>query len=101
MVDGWNKFLSVEENDMKYKVTYLLDGEEYKVYEIQAGEVVTPEPDPVLEGRTIITWSEIPWVMPAEDVTVTGTFTTLFFFSKVKKLVVFFVLIRLIATFAA
>ena len=35
--------------------------------------------------------------MPAEDVTVTGTFTTLFFFSKVKKLVVFFVLIRLIA----
>ena len=75
MIDGWKTFLKIEENDMKYKMTYYLNDEEYKTYEIQAGEVVTPEPDPVLVGCVFNGWSSIPRVMPAEDVIVKGTYT--------------------------
>ncbi len=74
-IDGWKTFLNVEEIDTKYTITYILDGETYKTYEIQAGEVVTPEPDPYKEGYDFSGWSTIPWVMPAENVVVTGSFT--------------------------
>lgn len=73
--DGWKKFTNIQATDTKFKLTYILDGEEYKTYEIQATEVVTPEPDPVKEGYIFSGWSEIPWYMPAEDVTVRGSFT--------------------------
>ena len=74
-VEGWQKFLNIVETDTKFKLTYLLDGEEYKTYEIQATEVITPEPDPYKEGYIFSGWSTIPYVMPAHDVTVTGSFT--------------------------
>ena len=60
----------------KYKLTYKVDGEEYKSFEIEYGTTITPpETDPVKEGYTFSGWSEIPETMPADDVTVTGTFT--------------------------
>ena len=59
----------------KYKLTYKLDGEEYKTAEVDYGTALTPEEDPVIEGYTFSGWSEIPETMPANDVTVTGTFT--------------------------
>ena len=59
----------------KYKLTYTVDGEEYKTAEIDYGTVITPEENPVKEGYTFSGWSEIPETMPANDVTVTGTFT--------------------------
>ena len=59
----------------KYKLTYLVDGEKYKSYEIEFDQTITPEADPVKEGYTFSGWSYIPKKMPAEDVTVTGTFT--------------------------
>ena len=74
-VDGWKNFMNVEEIDTKYTLTYMLDGEIFKIYEIQAGEVVTPEPDPYKEGYEFSGWSTIPWVMPAENVVVTGSLT--------------------------
>ena len=58
-----------------YKLTYLVDGEEYKSYELEFGATITPEPNPVKEGYTFSGWSWIPSKMPAEDVTVTGTFS--------------------------
>jgi|GEM_PF-3864681 len=58
-----------------YKLIYMVDGEEYKVCELEYGEEITPEPDPEKEGYTFSGWSEIPETMPAHDVTVTGTFT--------------------------
>ena len=73
--DGWKLFTNIQATDTKFKLTYLLDGEEYKTYEIQATEVVTPDPDPVKEGYTFSGWNEIPWYMPAEDVVVNGSFT--------------------------
>lgn len=73
--DGWKRFAKIEVTDTKYKLVYVLDGEEFKSFEIQATEVVTPEPAPFKEGYTFSGWSDIPWYMPAEDVTVTGSFT--------------------------
>ena len=59
----------------KYKLTYIVDGEEYKSYDIEYGATITPEVEPTKEGYTFSGWSEIPATMPAHDVTVTGTFT--------------------------
>ena len=59
----------------KYKLTYIVDGEEYKASEVDYGTAITAEAVPTKEGYTFSGWSEIPSIMPAEDVTVTGTFT--------------------------
>ncbi len=59
----------------KYKLTYIVDGVEYKSYDIEYGATITPEAEPTKEGYTFSGWSEIPTTMPAHDVTVTGTFT--------------------------
>ena len=58
-----------------YKLTYTVDGEVYKTYDIEYGATITPEAEPTKEGYTFSGWSEIPTTMPAHDVTVTGTFT--------------------------
>ena len=59
----------------KYKLTYQVDGAEYKTSEVDFGTNITPEAEPTKEGYTFSGWSEIPETMPAKDVTVTGTFT--------------------------
>ena len=74
-LDGWKEFENIQTTETKFTLTYMLDDELYKTYEIQATKVVTPEPDPVKEGYIFSGWSEIPWYMPAEDVVVTGYFT--------------------------
>ncbi len=58
-----------------YKLTYLLNGEDYKQQTITYGTPITPEPAIEREGHTFSGWSEIPTTMPAHDVTVTGTLT--------------------------
>ena len=75
-VKGWSKFANIHEVDFTpiHKLTYLVDDEEYKVYEIAEGATITPEPAPTKEGYTFSGWSEIPETMPAYDVTVTGSF---------------------------
>jgi hypothetical protein len=59
----------------KYKLTYTVDGEEYKSSEVEYGATITAEEAPTKEGYTFSGWSEIPETMPANDVTVTGSFT--------------------------
>ncbi|MBO4674230.1 MAG: InlB B-repeat-containing protein [Bacteroidaceae bacterium] len=59
----------------KYKLTYQVDGQEYKSYEIEYGTNITAETAPTKEGHTFSGWSEIPATMPAKDVTVTGSFS--------------------------
>ncbi len=59
----------------KYKLTYMVDGEEYKSYETEYGAMIIPEAYPTKEGYTFSGWSEIPGTMPANDVTITGSFT--------------------------
>ena len=76
-IDGWKDFLFIEEFDTGdvYTLSYVVDGVEYKTYKFAYGETITPEEEPTKEGYTFSGWSDIPETMPAEDVTVTGTFT--------------------------
>ena len=57
-----------------YKLIYMVDGEEYKVYTVAYGTEITPE-TPEKEGYTFSGWEGLPETMPARDVTVTGTFS--------------------------
>ena len=75
-VEPWKNFKTIVKIDMpKHTLTYVIDGEEYKKYEIEEGEAITPEAALTKEGYTFSGWSEIPQTMPAHDVTVTGTFS--------------------------
>ncbi len=56
-------------------LTYMVDGEIYKTYEVPHGSAITPEEEPTKDGYTFSGWSDIPEMMPNEDVTITGTFT--------------------------
>ena len=58
-----------------YKLTYVVDGKEYKSYDVEFAAGITPEAEPAKEGYIFSGWSEIPETMPAHDVAVTGTFT--------------------------
>ena len=58
-----------------YTITYMVDGERYKSIVVEYGATIMPEEAPVKEGHTFSGWSEIPETMPAEDLTVTGSFT--------------------------
>ena len=58
-----------------YRLTYLVDGEEYKVLDVAYGAEVTAEPSPEREGHTFSGWDGVPDRMPAHDVEVTGYFT--------------------------
>ncbi len=59
----------------KYQLTYIVDGEEYKTYEVEYGATITPEPEPTKEGYIFSGWNGLPETMPAHAVIVTGTFT--------------------------
>lgn len=58
-----------------YTLTYMVDGEAYKTYEIDYGTAITPEEEPTKVGHNFSGWNDIPETMPANDVTITGTFT--------------------------
>ena len=75
--EGWKDFLFIEEGDYAgiYKLTYMVDGEIIKSYDVEYGKTITPEPAPTKDGYTFSGWSEIPETMPAHDVTVTGSFS--------------------------
>ena len=62
-------------NVNKYRLSYVVDGLEYKTYDIEYGSTITPETEPTKEGHTFSGWSYVPSTMPAKDVTVTGSFT--------------------------
>ena len=57
-----------------YAVVYIVDGVEYKVDSIVFGSAIVVADAPTKEGYTFSGWSDIPQTMPAQDVTVTGTF---------------------------
>ena len=70
----WNGFKNIVSVVPVYKLTYIVDGKEYKSYEYEEGKSITPEPSPAKDGYCFSGWSEIPETMPAHDVTVTGSF---------------------------
>ena len=58
-----------------YKITYTIDGEDISEVEYEFGADVTPFEAPVKEGYTFNGWNNEPVTMPAENVTVTGSYT--------------------------
>ena len=72
----WASFKSIVKTEKtSYALTYMVDGEVYKSYDIKYGSTIIPESEPVKEGYTFSGWSEIPEEMPAYNVVITGTFT--------------------------
>ena len=74
--EPWSKFSQIKgfSGTIKFTLTYKVDGEVYKTYEIVAGTTITIEPNPTKEGYIFSGWSDIPQTMPMHDVTVAGTF---------------------------
>ena len=70
----WKEFLFVDSAEQSYTVTFVIDDEVYATYEVVEGCEITLPETPVREGYLFSGWSEIPAVMPAEDVTITGSF---------------------------
>lgn len=58
-----------------YQLTYKVDGETFSSDCIAFGTTLTARQEPHKEGYTFSGWSEIPATMPANDITVTGSFT--------------------------
>ena len=58
-----------------YKITYILDGEVYAEDSVAYGAVITPVQIEEDETFTFSGWSNLPEVMPAHDIVVTGTTT--------------------------
>ena len=58
-----------------YKLIYMVDGEEYKVFNVKYGDAVTPLEYPKKTGYSFSGWDGIPDTMPANDVTATGSFS--------------------------
>lgn len=61
--------------NLKYTITFMVDGQVYQTSELKAGETITPASAPVKEGYTFSGWSELPTTMPAHDVVVSGSFS--------------------------
>lgn len=73
-VSAWKLFSNIQEKDVTYELTYILDGEVYKSMEIQPGITITPEGDPVKDGMVFSGWRTVPAEMPDHDVVVYGWF---------------------------
>lgn len=76
----WFKCLNPEEyilmdpSETSFNLVYKVDGEIYSTSQVNYLNRITVEPAPSKEGCTFSGWSEIPPLMPAHDVTVTGSF---------------------------
>ena len=57
-----------------YVVTYLVDGEVFAADTLTCGTPINIPIEPTKEGHTFSGWSEVPNTMPANDVTISGTF---------------------------
>ncbi len=74
--EGWKNFTNiVEMRAPKYEVRWMIDNEIIQTDSVEVGKSIeyNGEP-PTKEGYIFSGWSEIPETMPAEDVTITGTF---------------------------
>ena len=75
--DVWKDFWDIQEYvlDKKFCVNYYIDGELYAVDSVKHGDTIMPLAEPQKENYKFSGWSDIPETMPAEDITITGSFT--------------------------
>ena len=74
--EQWKEFFFIEGIAAEmYTVTFVVDGEIYDTVSVEYDEVIALPETPTKEGHTFSGWSEMPETMPAEDITIEGTFT--------------------------
>ena len=75
--DVWKDFWDIQEYvlDKKFCVNYYIDGELYAVDSVKHGDTIMSLAEPQKENYKFSGWSDIPETMPAEDITITGSFT--------------------------
>lgn len=61
--------------NIKYTITYMVDGKVYKSESLKPGQEVTPPEAPEKEGYTFSGWSDLPSTMPEKDITITANYT--------------------------
>lgn len=71
IVDG---YLLIDAKIKQYQLAYVVDGDTISIDSLEHGAIIEPLEEPIKEGYTFSGWSEIPEIMPAHDVTVTGSF---------------------------
>ena len=59
-----------------FTLTYQVDSSTYKTYQVKAGASVPVQPYPTKALYEFSGWTGVPEVMPAQNVTVTGSFTS-------------------------
>lgn len=62
-------------NVNKYKVTYIIDGQEYAVDSVAYGESIPIIDAPIRNGYEFNNWGNVPNSMPAYDLTLIGSYT--------------------------
>ena len=62
-------------NVNKYKVTYIIDGQEYAVDSVAYGESIPIIDVPIRNGHEFNNWGNVPNFMPAYDLTLIGSYT--------------------------
>ena len=75
--DQWKEFFFIEDivEVATYTLTFMVDGEVYHTVELPCEAAVTMPATPTKEGHTFSGWDKTLSTMPAEDVTISGTFT--------------------------
>ena len=75
--DVWKNFWNIQEHSLieYHTVTYRVDGEIYETQLVALGDTIPTIDEPTKEGYTFSGWSEAPETMPAEDITITGSFS--------------------------
>lgn len=66
-------------NVNKYSLTYMVDGEVYRLDTIEYGAALSIIEEPTLEGMLFSGWDDTPKVMPSHDVVISGTFTPIIY----------------------
>ena len=72
---AYDVFVKATFDAKTYRVTYIVDGEVYHTDSVKYAVEFEALAEPTKEGYTFSGWSEIPYAMPAGDVTITGNFT--------------------------
>jgi hypothetical protein len=60
--------------EYRYIITFLVDGVAIKADTLAYGRDISLPEEPVKEGHTFSGWSEVPATMPANNITVSGSF---------------------------
>ena len=74
--EQWSEFLFIEtfEFNSLHTVTYIVNGETYKTESVAYGAEIPAVEEPAAKEGYTFCWSEIPQIMPAEDITIIGTY---------------------------